>query len=387
MKSLEDIDCYSSRPLLQLKGVEIVSQDSNLQKMKSMANKFLEKFGIKEFAEISHQISNNKLKITIKLKDEFANTWCPYFGTLNVRKIISGKFNLLPDELDELEILIAILVSPFAFTFQSVESLESHIRVRKYLIHHARKTAVAFNTEAGERPFEYWKYEEESGYTLRSNADLITALLAATQPETTGSLYDFSCYRASEYVILLAITQEAQYINSVLHLEIEAINRKFAIKSEQFHSVYLHEYGSMTSPLPIEFYVPGDRLWFKNPDEKSSDVKGFEGSWVFYLGEGLFSNFWNREKPYSLEHKCLEIYYWRDGVASDDQGVLKMDEEIVNRKVTAALSDPVKTSEIIALMTRYRDPSGVYKNGGCIDTTREYPRSIHMDCCEVVLPK
>jgi hypothetical protein len=64
-----------------------------------------------------------------------------------------------------------------------------------------------------------------------------------------------------------------------------------------------------------------------------------------------------------------------------------MDEEIVNRKVTAALSDPVKTAEILDLMTRYRDPTGVYENGGCIDTTREYPRSILMDCCEVVLPK
>jgi hypothetical protein len=101
----------------------------------------------------------------------------------------------------------------------------------------------------------------------------------------------------------------------------------------------------------------------------------------------LFSNFWNREKPYSLEHKCLEIYYWRDGVVSDEQGVLKMDEDIVNRKVKATLSNPVKTSEILALMTKFRDPSGVYKNGGCIDTTREYPRSIHMDWCEVVLPK
>jgi hypothetical protein len=387
MKSLEDIDCYSSMPLLQLKGVEIVSQDSNLQKMESMANMFLEKFGIKEFADASHQIYSSKLKVTIKLKSEFANLWCPYFGTLNIRKLIPNKSNLSPNELDELEILIAILVSPFAFTFQSIESLESHIRVRKYLVQHARKTAVAFNTEAGERPFEYWKYEEEAGYTLQSNADLITALLAATQPETTGSLYDFSCYRASEYVILLALAQEAQHVNSDLLRDIEAINRKVAIKSEQFHSLYLHEYGSMNLPLPVEYYVPGDRLWFKNPDEKSSDVKGFEGSWVFYMGEGLFSNFWNREKPYSLEHKCLEIYYWRDGVVSDDQGLLKMDEEIVNKKVTAALSDPVKTAEILDLMTRYRDPTGVYENGGCIDTTREYPRSILMDCCEVVLPK
>ncbi len=143
----------------------------------------------------------------------------------------------------------------------------------------------------------------------------------------------------------------------------------------------------MSLPLPVEYYVPGDRLWFKNPDEKSSDVKGYEGSWVLYMGDGLFSNFWNREKPYSLEQKCLEIYYWRDGVMRDAGGTLKMDEEIVNRKMTEALADTAKTSLILNRMSRYRDPSGVYENGGCIDTTREYPRSIYKDCCEVVLPR
>lgn len=387
MKSLKDADCFSSRQLLQLKGVEIISQDANFQKIESGIINFLDKYRITDLTDVSNQISNSKLQVSIKLKQEYATSWCPNFGTLNLKKLISDKFNLSPTEFDELEILIALLVAPIAFTFKSVESLESHIRVRKYIVHHARKTAVAFNTEAGERPLEFWKYEEETGYTLKTSADLITALLAATQPETTGFLYDFSCYRASEYVILLALAQESQRFNPDLLRDIEAINREFAIKSEQFHSVYLYEYGSMSLPLPVEYYVPGDRLWFKNPDEKSSNVKGYEGSWVFYLGEGLFSNFWNLEKPYSLQNKCLEIYFWRDGVKCDEKGVLSMDEEVVNTKVIESLTDPVKTFQILDLMSRYRDPSGIYKNGGCIDTTREYPRSVCMNFCEVVLPK
>ena len=387
MKPLHGIDSFSTKSMARLKGLEIVGEDANLKTIVPKVESFLHTFQLTDLTDVSRDISNGELKINIKLKEEHANIYCPQFSTLHIRKLISNKFQLSADALDELEILIALLASPFAFTFQSVDSLESHIRVRKYLIQHARKTAVAFNTEAGERPFDFWKYEEETGYTLQPNADLITALLAATQPETTGALYDFSCYRASEYVILLAIAQEAQHINADLLGEIEAVNRKFAIKSEQFHSVYLHEYGSMSSPLPIGYYIPGDRLWFKNPDEKSSDVKGYEGSWVLYMGDGLFSNFWNREKPYSLEQKCLEIYYWRDGVIRDAGGTLKMDEEIVNKKVTEALADAAKTSLILSRMTRYRDPSGVYENGGCIDTTREYPRSIYKDCCEVVLPR
>jgi len=33
-----------------------------------------------------------------------------------------------------------------------------------------------------------------------------------------------------------------------------------------------------------------------------------------------------------------------------------------------------------------RDPKGVYAQGGCIDTTREHPRSVSLDQCELVLP-
>ena len=38
-------------------------------------------------------------------------------------------------------------------------------------------------------------------------------------------------------------------------------------------------------------------------------------------------------------------------------------------------------------MLRMRDPKGVYAEGGCIDTTREYPKSVSRDHCELVLPR
>jgi hypothetical protein len=37
-------------------------------------------------------------------------------------------------------------------------------------------------------------------------------------------------------------------------------------------------------------------------------------------------------------------------------------------------------------MLRMRDPKGVYAEGGCIDTTREYPKSVSREHCELVLP-
>jgi len=36
-------------------------------------------------------------------------------------------------------------------------------------------------------------------------------------------------------------------------------------------------------------------------------------------------------------------------------------------------------------MKKYREPSGVYQNGGCIDATRESPRLLRPQTCDIVL--
>ena len=149
-----------------------------------------------------------------------------------------------------------------------------------------------------------------------------------------------------------------------------------AIKSRRFHDVFLREYGAMEKPLPKRFYVPGDRVWFRNPDPLSSDVPGYEGSWVFYLGSGYFSNFWNRSQPYTLETKCIEIFHWRHGLYVDTAGSARMDESVVDRNVHATLSDPTMKASILDRMLHYRDNTGEYLEGGCIDTTRECLRYI-----------
>jgi hypothetical protein len=168
--------------------------------------------------------------------------------------------------------------------------------------------------------------------------------------------------------------------------QLQAINEIHAIRSGQFHDVFLVEYGSMSEPLPKRYYVPGDRLWFRNPDERSSDVMGYEGSWVIYLGGGFFSNFWKRDQPFTLESKALEIYHWRDGVYADAQGQLHMDESVVEQRVAQTMADPQAVQEVLGRMLRMRDPQGVYAEGGCLDTTRECPRSVSRDHCELVLP-
>jgi len=132
--------------------------------------------------------------------------------------------------------------------------------------------------------------------------------------------------------------------------------------------------------------VPGDRVWFRNPDEASSEASGYEGSWVIYLGAGLFSNFWKRHQPYTLADKCLEIYQWRHALYTDAAGHERIDETKVEALVAAARQDPAEVERILALMQRYREPRGVYLNGGCLDTTREFARWVHPGTSDLVLP-
>lgn len=324
--------------------------------------------------------------IHAQLSPEMFSIWAPAHDTLGLHQRLPS-CGLDSDSALVREILVAMLASPIPLTFASVAALASHVRVRQRIAQAAQKTALAFRTVAAERPQAFWRDGgDDAGFILQPGRCLVDALIAATQPDATGKLYDFSCYRATEYVILLGIAQELKNHHPELLVQLQSLNQVHAVRSGQFHEVYLVEYGSMQAPLPARFYVPGDRLWFRNPDERSSDVMGYEGSWVIYMGDGLFSNFWQRDRPYTLESKAIEIYHWRDGAYLDAQGLWQMDENVVEQHVAATMSKPQAMACVLERMLRLRDPQGVYAEGGCIDSTREYPRSVSVDHCELVLP-
>ena len=324
--------------------------------------------------------------LQVQLTPEALNAWAPGHDTLALKPRMPV-WDLDPNSALKREILVALLASPQSMTFHSVGALMSHMRVRRHIAQAAQKTALAFKTDAAERPYGYWRDGgDEAGFILQPGRCLVDALIAATQPATTGKLYDFSCYRATEYVILLGMAQELKAHHPELLSRLQQLNEVHAVRSSQFHEVYLVEYGSMQTPLPARFHVPGDRLWFRNPDEASSDVTGYEGSWVIYMGGGLFSNFWQRDRPYTLESKAIEIYHWKDGLFADDQGQMQMNESVVEQCVAQTQADAPQRAQVLERMLRMRDPKGVYDQGGCLDTTREYPRCVSPDHCELVLP-
>lgn len=349
----------------------------------------LEQLGAADLAPQVHAESGQDAQgpwLRLWLDQPTAQAWAPGYDTMHLADTLG--LRTLDSVADlQREILLTMLMSPTGLDFPSLDELESAIHIRRNIVLGARKTTLAFETEAAERPEDCWTYDEDRGFTLLPGVHLVDALVKTTQPEVSGRLYSFSCYRATEYVTLLGIAQELARSNAELFERLQGVWRQRAIMSEEFHTVFLREQGSMEAPVPPLYYVPGDRVWFRNPDEASADACGFEGSWVMYLGGGLFTNFWKQHQPYTLTRKCVEIYHWRHGLYRDEKGESQIDEAHIEPLIEATLNDPGELARVMARMTRWREPRGVYTEaGGCMDTTREFARWVRPGTSDMPIP-
>lgn len=275
----------------------------------------------------------------------------------------------------EHEIVLAMTRCPVTYFFPSHEELFSSLRIRRNASIAARKTQITFETEAALRPKEYWTYIENNGFILNANKSLIEALTKTIHP-TDDQLFSFSCWRACEHVMLLALTQELELTNPELLHNLEILWQKKALLNTDFDLAFMQEHGSFKNPLPIHFFVPGDRVWFCNPHEYSTNVTGFEGSFVIYLGGGRFSNFWNFNDPTLYEQKCLEMFHWRHGVEISSEGEFWMNEPYVAERVKKSSLDLETRQNIIAQMMKQYDEESYYKNGGFVPPSRENIRLV-----------
>jgi len=285
----------------------------------------------------------------------------------------------------EREIVLAMLLCPDTFQFPSYDEFAAAVRVRMNIVEAARKTRLVFQAYEAERPEQYWTYDEDRGFVLLPGQPLVEALKAATQPEVSGKKYTFSCRRAVEHVVLLSLAKETETNHSELFEKLQRQAESRALKGGEFERTFLRVIGSVDKPLPLKYFVPGDRTWFRNPDRDSAEVTGYEGSWTFYVGGGRFTDFWKREEGFTLTTKCLSIYYWRQATYRDEEGELQVDEARVEALLANAMNDPVETDRVLREMLRHQAPLGTFA-GGCVEATREYPRQICRGTSDMLLP-
>ena len=221
----------------------------------------LEQLGLQQDVETAERHPSSEdsgFEKSFHLRAELARQWAPGLDTTGLNRQLQLDTERRAGDLDR-EILLAMLLSPVGFEFPSHAELASSVRIRRNIVLAARKTALAFHTTEAERPEDCWRYAEGRGFTVRPGQALIPALQKATQPEASGKLYSFSCYRATEYVILLAIAQELEHCNPALLDGLQQQWERRAIMSGQFHDVFLREYGSMAAPLPPRYYRSEER--------------------------------------------------------------------------------------------------------------------------------
>jgi hypothetical protein len=333
-----------------------------------------DKVGVSPYVEVSQEHQDGMRRIRIYANDVLHKR-CQHADTSH----LAAGLGLISEHSDQdfmLEVVLSMAVSPVIFDFSSLNELEANLRMRLNVAALARRTELKFDTGGISRPEAYWSHVEGNGFILKDGASLIDGIEWALCPDTSGEHFSFSCQRATEYLMLHSLAIELSLTNPEKLKEIELQWRKKALVADDFLNAFLLEIGSSATPFPIRCYVPGDRVWFKNPDDFSSNVKGYEGSWVIYMGGGQFTNLWDKSNPYTLETKCIEIYHWRHSVREDESGGLEINEDLVKEFVEQTLSSQIKLQHCMDLMMRYRDPQGVYEDGGCIDLTRDTFRRV-----------
>ena len=325
------------------------------------------------------EVSTSTGRLRARIHPEVAARWAPGHDT-------TGLAARLPQVGDGRELaretLVALLLAPEGVEFPSLAELLSAVRMRLDMVAIARDATLAFDCDE-RRPRTYWRRDAEGRFLLRRGHCLMAALERAVRPAVGEAPYAFGCYRATEYVMLLAIAREAARCHPALLAALRERSERRPSQSREFHETLLREHGTTESPLPARWFVPGDRVWFRNPDERSADAEGFEGSWVVYLGGGLFANFWERDRPFTLERKCVEIHHWRHCVVTDASGALRIDEDEVDRLAARTFADPDALAVVLDRMQRWRDVRGVYADGGCLDRTRESPLFVRPGTCDI----
>jgi hypothetical protein len=144
--------------------------------------------------------------------------------------------------------------------------------------------------------------------------------------------YFFGCYTATKLLVAYTVLD---YYDRVKHDErtTQLLVRRLLIDKDPLSNIepgnmwfFETDYNAVTSnrvgklirltdSVPQDNFIPGDWVYFMNPDKISARKNGYEGANAIYLGRGLFSDYYNdNHHRFTFREQLDEVYQWRHGV-------------------------------------------------------------------------
>jgi hypothetical protein len=248
------------------------------------------------------------------------------------------------------EILLALMqhgrLTEFSGAACSAEALEDHVEVRRNIVAWAEQLQWKWPSGRGATWNQrYWTYGTPvPGVALSEAVDDIFR---------HQDQYAFGCYTATKIAVVHGILDYYGRIkNQPDHVAL--VESRLLVDDEPLvdiepGSMWSFEAGIAPSELvkpgkvlqiqygvaPLNF-VPGDWVYFLNPDPASRAIAGYEGSNAIYLGRGRFDDYYDdNNHGFTYVEKLDEVFQWRHGV--------------FNRVTEAGLRVPLSEADLLLL--------------------------------------
>lgn len=186
------------------------------------------------------------------------------------------QIDMWPSGSVERMIIQRMIEDPAVYSYQSIGELSFEVNLRKNIIQSARamnQSQVRFESFANSRcnP-QYWQLTSNGGFILRPGVKPSDAIQDIYK---NSSQYAFEC--ATAMVII--------YYHAVLNSMGEALFNHY------FQNIYLYSWHADSDlglkPIHIPHYLPGDVIYFENPDF-DPQTPYWRGENTVVLGDGTY---------------------------------------------------------------------------------------------------
>ena len=316
-------------------GISFVCEASQVSMIQKQFEGYLHSLGI---ASRLYQVHLGDRTINYRIKSDTNDTstlyirWNPEFAIENeVVRLPSTRGFQKVRTVSKKEIVLALMhpgrKTEFSGKACNLEAFQDHVHVRQMIVAWAENLEWKFpDGQSASWNRAYW-----IDGTLRPGKPLLDAMTDFFINQEQCSV---GCYTATKIVIIQGVLDYYARIKKDMVM-VEQIKKTLMRDGEVLVDIepdamwnFLRDIKQSSQSavgklLTVQFdvapynFVPGDWVYFVNPDSETADLSGYEGSNSIYMGRARFDDFYNdNNHHYLYTEKLKEVYNWRYGVFS-----------------------------------------------------------------------